>query len=479
MNYIKKLDSFGVVLNLNITKYDKQYKSVLGGIATIMVYITTLIYFIYKITLWQQGQLIPKVSSQQSLIDYFNVEFQNDFPIILSAISPTFDPFDPQNAVLICQLGYYYGLDYEQVGIVLPTKQMTNKESSSIMPTQLKMVLNVVNVSSSRPIDNYSPVLIIQLCDNETASQYNITCATEDQRASLSEKLRIFLFRIKTQQFNSETQQLDPVLKEIYLNLDYYAPGFYQLIYKTTFQQVDDNLFYQNFQTRTYLSDVTLITQPISQVLMYAQYQIPYGLGMAVFQLRIDSNSINQNIIYPKLGEILADIGSIMTSLLSVGILVCIVNNYLLEDELFYNVISYYFPDYKQYDITRNLLGNIKQVKLKGKIQDLPQFNKQYEDLKQRAQEKFTFNNQLYELSRIQFILMQIVNRQVLIDSHQMGIRLQQIDDDNQSYILQPKEQLILEDFNILSEQKFMINNKLNQDNLFVERHRESKISPI
>ena len=40
------------------------------------------------------------------------------------------------------------------------------------------MVLNLVNVSAQRPLDNYDPVLTLQLCDNDTASLYNITCAT-------------------------------------------------------------------------------------------------------------------------------------------------------------------------------------------------------------------------------------------------------------------------------------------------------------
>ena len=52
MNFLKRFDSFGVVYNLNVNNYDKQYRSTLGGLVTISVYILTLIYFIYKIMLW-------------------------------------------------------------------------------------------------------------------------------------------------------------------------------------------------------------------------------------------------------------------------------------------------------------------------------------------------------------------------------------------------------------------------------------------
>ena len=36
-----------------------------------------------------------------------------------------------------------------------------------------------------------------------------------------------------------------------------------------------------------------------------------------------------------------------MTTLLTIGILIMLLNNHLLEDELFFNVISFYFPEYK------------------------------------------------------------------------------------------------------------------------------------
>lgn len=55
MQNFKKLDMFGSVFNMNINRYDKQYKSVIGGIASFLLYSCSLAYFIYKIYLWSSG----------------------------------------------------------------------------------------------------------------------------------------------------------------------------------------------------------------------------------------------------------------------------------------------------------------------------------------------------------------------------------------------------------------------------------------
>ena len=53
MNYLKKADFFGVIFNWNLSTQDKKHRSAFGGFITILVYATSLLYFIYKIYLWK------------------------------------------------------------------------------------------------------------------------------------------------------------------------------------------------------------------------------------------------------------------------------------------------------------------------------------------------------------------------------------------------------------------------------------------
>ena len=55
MQYFQKIDLFGSVFTLNINRNDKKYKSVIGGITSFILYLCSLMYFIYKIYLWSSG----------------------------------------------------------------------------------------------------------------------------------------------------------------------------------------------------------------------------------------------------------------------------------------------------------------------------------------------------------------------------------------------------------------------------------------
>ena len=55
MHNFKKLDLFGSVFTLNINRNDKEFRSIIGGITSFLLYSCSLTYFIYKIYLWSSG----------------------------------------------------------------------------------------------------------------------------------------------------------------------------------------------------------------------------------------------------------------------------------------------------------------------------------------------------------------------------------------------------------------------------------------
>lgn len=70
MNYLKKADFFGVIFNWNLSTQDKKHRSAFGGFITILVYATSLLYFIYKIYLWKTNQILPTINTKESTEDY-------------------------------------------------------------------------------------------------------------------------------------------------------------------------------------------------------------------------------------------------------------------------------------------------------------------------------------------------------------------------------------------------------------------------
>lgn len=80
------------------------------------------------------------------------------------------------------------------------------------------------------------------------------------------------------------------------------------------------------------------------------------------FLLRLDSSTTVDMIVNPKIGVILADVGSIISTLLMLKIVVFMVNEWLLEDELLFRIISFYYPELPQLKIHKNIIGKVTSV---------------------------------------------------------------------------------------------------------------------
>lgn len=50
--------------------------------------------------------------------------------------------------------------------------------------------------------------------------------------------------------------------------------------------------------------------------------------------------------MYAKIGEILADVGSIMSTLLILRIFVVMINTMLMQDTIYNKIITFYYPEF-------------------------------------------------------------------------------------------------------------------------------------
>ncbi|CAK82846.1 unnamed protein product (macronuclear) [Paramecium tetraurelia] len=140
------------------------------------------------------------------------------------------------------------------------------------------------------------------------------------------------------------------------------------------------------------------------------------------YLFRIDNISIIEEITYRKLGSILAQIGSIIQLIFMLKYVVLYYNNQLSENELLSEIITMYYPEFKQYSV--NFLNQFQFDKQdQYSIENL---KLKYQVLQKGAREKCRLTNLLYEVSRIQFILQDKFGDSVLSQSHKMGGKFQQ-----------------------------------------------------
>ncbi|KAM3136069.1 hypothetical protein pb186bvf_011874 [Paramecium bursaria] len=445
MQNFKRLDLFGSVFTLNINRNDKEFRSIIGGITSFLLYSCSLAYFIYKIYLWSSGLIQPNINSQSTSFDYQEYAFQTP-PIGINMFTSQEDPFDPQNNYVTFLYLQFDGFNASEPQVIKPQIKNLNGQSSFIEPQNVHLVLNPTDQKQNGLKTQMKGTIYVAFCDEKLA-KYNITCASDDKLQSFISKFQQIIIWITVHIYNTETKQIQTIVQQVFFQLDLYAPFVSQIQFKVTELDVDDNIFISTSETSKYISSCNIITQPLSQTIIKNSFGIQ---GFGIFMISLSSDGNISKIAFPKLGQILADVGSIMSTLLSISIIAQLINSYLLEEQILYQIISLYFPDIKNYEIKKNYFGKIVSVQVNNKSQDIQQYQVKFEIMKEKARNKITFINQIYEMSRLQFILQSLVDKQVLINSHKLGIKWVQNEEESNQQIVNAQE-FQIEDFTILS----------------------------
>ncbi|CAD8069762.1 unnamed protein product [Paramecium sonneborni] len=126
LNIITKLDGFFVTFSPSFGLKEQKvfYKSVWGGMATIITLTFIFVYSMNQLIIWGSGQMIYKVSTQQKLISegsYLEQVFLQKDPhqFVDSIFNSTINPFD-NNQMIIIPLPFLfneqiaYQLDYQE-----------------------------------------------------------------------------------------------------------------------------------------------------------------------------------------------------------------------------------------------------------------------------------------------------------------------------------------------------------------------------
>ncbi|CAD8145007.1 unnamed protein product [Paramecium pentaurelia] len=429
MQLLKNFDQFGVVYQQEIVKNEKEFKSSVGGMTSLLLYALSFTYFIYKIFLWLNGDILPRVSTQKSSQSYAEVEFDYD-PIMFSIVGMSgneyIDPFSKTENIITPYFSYIDDIVISQKKSFLSssTPPQRNGISSTVIPQNITLILNQQGISDSTPNHQKQLMILFERCNS---TEYSNCASKEKQESFFKQPLNTFFLTIQMMQFNTKKKEFEMITKQIYFILDEITVLYTQLLFQITSSSTDTGFFLESIKNSKFISNF----QTTSQQLPQSNFEKVFGNEyLAAFLITIDSLSETQQIIYPKLGEILADVGSIMSTLMILKILVFKINSKMLEDNLIQTIISYYYPELKKIKIQKNILGQINQIEKNGKIiEDKTQFIQFYDQLKDLTKEKLTLTNIIYEISRLQFIVQSMQSKQEIRQSHQVGIKLKFFDE--------------------------------------------------
>ncbi|CAD8075046.1 unnamed protein product [Paramecium sonneborni] len=467
MNKFEKLDIFGVPICLLTNSNNEKYQSKIGAVSTLILSSVSLMYFLYIFVLWNTNQIAPTISSQQKTLGY--AEFQLQEPIIelqLQDFTGDIDPFQKENNIITPLLFKFLNTTIQEE----PTHLFSTQEKPyTISINNLSLVLNTLVEYDEKQQQQTQYSIVFARC-SESLQIDDSYCADENTIDEYLSKFHGFLFiTIYLSKLNSVTTELEQFKKQYYTSFDTNKPLYSQITLKQQETIIDNGILFNNYKHHKFLNNYELISQEtdrqFTKKVINSMSNFSYTFdSYGSYLFRIDNISIVEEISYPKLGQILAQIGSVIQLLFLLKHIVIYYNNLLLENKLLNDIIKMYYPEFKDFRI--NFLNKLQfslenNVHLKQPIENIQQI---HSTLQQGARQKCRLINILYEISRIQFILQDKFGDQILSQSHEMGAKLSNkqinvvyqkeshrlyikpvdsLNDENQSLFIEPLEMLI------------------------------------
>ncbi|CAD8190290.1 unnamed protein product [Paramecium octaurelia] len=126
---------------------------------------------------------------------------------------------------------------------------------------------------------------------------------------------------------------------------------------------------------------------------------------IAVLYFNLDQIKTVNMVEYPKISEILADTGSIISWILSISCIVSKYNENLSVEKTQKDIITMYYHDFNDFIIQKNWMGHIIKVNYKGKEYDLKKSEEIINKLDTIAIKKMNYLNLQNEVAKLQLIL--------------------------------------------------------------------------
>ncbi|KAM3129556.1 hypothetical protein pb186bvf_018307 [Paramecium bursaria] len=410
MYYLQWIDQFGVPLTMKTFHGEKIFKSVFGGVITILIYAVSIAYLIFVLVQWTNGHIAPKISTKDSPLVYANQTFKVGTIAfgLLNQTDDEIDPFSETNNIITPFI-----LEYRGVGVTnyvpLFTDQKEVKYQSDHIFYGSKTIIS--------PIDQYlqfgfgdfvSFMVIFKACEQQYLKEGQYCASQEIIDEYISREQGVIQLSIQLEQYDALKKSTDLIYESYYLAFTPSMPQYNQIFFQNANLKVNDGILFENINEKNYISKFSLITQSVGQNF----YSKMIGDGSLVgFIFGIDK--IQQSILVtePNLGEVLAQVGSIVQILFLLQYLAQGYNEHYLEENLIKDIIRILYPQFNDYKIKFNLSGSIKKViSMKGQEINIQQFKEQYIKLKY---ESLQWLSLLHVIKEINLLKNQILNEEI------------------------------------------------------------------
>ncbi|CAD8145189.1 unnamed protein product [Paramecium pentaurelia] len=418
MNFLRQADFFGIPFVQQIDLKQSIYKSAFGGFVTLLIFSASVAYSIWILYLWQINQLSPKISNSIYTSDFKLLDMNYDIIKLYfwKFDEEMIDPFEEK--ILLPLVMYTTNFSFTQ----LETLEMSNETSidgkSKFIIPKMGLAFQEFNGEIYTTTEMY--IQIVKCSD--IYLKPNEKCASQEIIDKFyNQSLNIVVMQIHYKSLDSKDGSEQASLQEFYIQLEQQNCYTLNTFLQSSFYEIRDSFLFGSPRYVEYINGALIQPQTNSNEYCKLAYENDV-LGLIYIIMK--GNQVKMIFEYPHAGDLLANIGSIVSVLFMIKYLIIVINQYFLNQTIINQLIELYYPEYKHITIQKNWKRQIKQVKYQNNQIDLKEFISFYQKIHDQMRSKFSFINLLYEISRIQFIIRSTKSRDEFRKSHQIGIKL-------------------------------------------------------
>ncbi|CAD8076202.1 unnamed protein product [Paramecium sonneborni] len=423
MNFLRQADFFGIPFIQQIDLKQSIYKSALGGLVTLLIFSASLAYSIWILYQWQINQLSPKISNSIYTSDYRLLDMNYDIIKLYfwRFNEEMIDPFEEK--ILLPLVMYTTNFSFTQLeALQLSNETSIDGKSKYIIP-KMSLAFQEINGELYTTTEMYIQIV---KC-SEVYLKPNEKCASQEVIEKFyQQSLNIVIMQIHYKSLDSKDGSEQTSLQEFYIQLEQQNCYTLNTFLQSSFYEIRDSFLFGTPKYVEYINGALI--QPQTNSFEYCKLAYENDV-LGLIYIVMKGNQVKMIFEYPHAGDLLANIGSIVSVLFMIKYLIIIANQYFLNQQIINQLIELYYPEFKHIFIQKNWKRQIKLVKYQNNQIDLEGFKSFYTKIHDQMSSKFSFINLLYELSRIQILIRSTKNRDEFRKSHQIGIKLNFLND--------------------------------------------------
>ncbi|CAD8146089.1 unnamed protein product [Paramecium octaurelia] len=418
MNFLRQADFFGIPFIQQIDLKQSIYKSAFGGLVTLLIFSASVAYSIWVLYLWQINQLSPKISNSIYKSDFKLLDMNYD---IIKLYFWRFDQdmIDPfEEKILLPLVMYTTNFSFTELETLEISNETTIDGISKFIIPKMRLAFQEFNGEIFTTTEMYIQIV---KC-SEIYLKPNEKCASQELIDKFyKQSLNIAVLQIHYKQLNSKDCSEQTSVQEFYIQLEQQNCYTLNTFLQSSFYEIRDSFLFGSPRYIEYINGALI--QPQTNSIEYCKLAYDNDV-LGLIYIVMKGNQVKTIFEYPHAGDLLANIGSIVSVLFMIKYLIIIINQYFLNNQIIKQLIELYYPEYKHITIQKNWKRQIKLVKYQNNQVDLKEFQSFYEKIYDQMKSKFSFINLLYEISRIQLLIRSTKSREEFRKSHQIGIKL-------------------------------------------------------